>query len=216
MNNSRRGVLAAGLALIITACTKKVPDKPAVKPAAKKEPTTKPPEPDTIKLALVTSKGEIVLELEAKKAPITTANFLHYADTHKFDGATIWRALKVDNTRGFIQGAALNPPYPPIAHEPTTQTGLSHTDGVISMPRYGLGTAASDFTISVGDMTYLDAGGTGSEDKQGYAAFGHVIKGMDVVHAILNGRIDKKRHEDGLEGQMLAEPVVILSAHRID
>ncbi|HTN39539.1 MAG TPA: peptidylprolyl isomerase, partial [Asticcacaulis sp.] len=96
--------------------------------------------------------------------------------------------------------------YPPIPHEPTTETGLSHTDGAISTARYAIGTASNEFTICVGDMTYLDAGGTATPDKQGYAVFGHVVSGMEIVKHILKSRLD---------GETLVKPVIITSAHRI-
>ena len=206
----KRTFLTAGMAMIVTACS-----KPAAKPAPKPAAPPAPPPPETVRVSLMTSEGEIVLELEAKKAPLTTANFLHYIDTGKLDGGHFWRALKVGKTDGFIQAAITTPPYPPIAHESTKQTGLSHTDGVISMSRYAPGTATIDFTISVGDMTYLDAGGSGSADGEGYAAFGHVVSGMDVVKRILHGRTDRKRDEDGLEDQMLAKPVTITTARHL-
>ncbi|ESQ88376.1 peptidylprolyl isomerase [Asticcacaulis benevestitus] len=206
----KRTFLTTGLALIVAACS-----KPASQPAPKPVTPAAAPPPDTVKISLMTSEGEIVLELEAKKAPVTTANFLHYVDTGKLDDGHFWRALKVGKAEGFIQAAITTPPYPPVRHESTQQTGLSHTDGTISMSRYAPGTATIDFTISVGDMTYLDAGGSGSADGEGYAAFGHVVSGMDVVRRILRGRTDRKRDEDGLEDQMLAKPVTITTARRL-
>ena len=209
----KRTFLTAGIALIATACAKPA-TKPDPEPASHAAPPPPPP-PETVRVSLMTSEGEIVLELEARKAPLTTANFLHYVDTGKLDGGNVWRALKVGKNDGFIQGAITTPPYPPVAHESTKMTGLSHTDGTISMSRYAPGTATIDFTISVGDMSYLDAGGSGSTDGEGYAAFGHVVSGMDVVKRILHGRTDRKRDEDGLEDQMLAKPVAIISARRV-
>ncbi|MDV6331262.1 peptidylprolyl isomerase [Asticcacaulis sp. 201] len=206
----RRYLLMAGAALTVAACSRPVEKKSAPVAAA-----LSPPLPDTVTVRLQTSEGDIVLRLERKKAPITTANFLHYVDTGKLDGAHFWRALKVGTKQGFIQGAISTPPYAPIAHEPTTQTGLSHTDGAISLSRFAPGTATIDFTISVGDMTYLDAGGTGSADKLGYAAFGHVVEGMEVVKRILHDPVDRKRDEDGLEGQILKAPVTIIKASRV-
>ncbi len=97
----------------------------------------------------------------------------------------------------------------------TKETGLSHTDGTLSMSRFAPGTATADFIICVGDNTFLDAGQGGSDDKLGYAAFGHVVKGMPVVHAILEGKIDKHTREGGWAGQMLAKPVDIISAKRL-
>jgi peptidyl-prolyl cis-trans isomerase A (cyclophilin A) len=168
------------------------------------------------RVALTTAKGTIVIELEAKKAPITTANFLKYVDGHKYDGATFWRAAN-SGASGFIQASPVGPTFPPIKHESTTQTGLSHTDGTISMSRFAVGTATGDFVLCVGDNTFMDAGpNSGSDDHQGYAAFGRVVKGMNVVNAILHGHIAKgKAKQGGWTGQMLAVPVKIISAKQV-
>ena len=171
---------------------------------------------DHPRVAITTAKGTIVIELEAKKAPITTANFLKYIDGHKYDGATFWRAAN-SGPSGFIQASPVGPTYPPIKHESTKQTGLSHTDGTISMSRFAVGTATGDFVLCVGDNTFMDAGPqSGSDDHQGYAAFGHVVKGMNVVNSILHGRIAKgKAKAGGWSGQMLAVPVKIISTKRV-
>lgn len=161
--------------------------------------------PDTVRVALETSYGRIVLELDGKHAPQSTANFLHYVDTHKLDEGAFYRAIRAGDA-GFIQFNSGDRTYPPIPHEPTTETGLSHTDGAISTARYAIGTASNEFTLCVGDMTYLDAGGTATPDKQGYAVFGHVVSGMDIVKRILKSR---------LAGENLVKPVVITTAHRI-
>ncbi|MBW8882862.1 MAG: peptidylprolyl isomerase, partial [Asticcacaulis sp.] len=103
-----------------------------------------------------------------------------------------------------------------IAHESTKKTGLSNTDGTISMARYAPGTAAEDFFICVGDMTFLDAGKDPSGDNQGFAAFGHVVSGMDVVKAILTGKTAAhKKGDDNMKGQMLAQPIKIVAAKRV-
>ena len=171
---------------------------------------------DHPRVAITTAKGTIVIELEARKAPITTANFLRYVDGHKYDGATFWRAAN-SGPSGFIQASPDGPTFPPIKHESTKQTGLSHTDGTISMSRFAVGTATGDFVLCVGDNTFMDAGPqTGSDDHQGYAAFGHVVKGMKVVNNILHGRIAKgKAKAGGWSGQMLAVPVKIISTKRV-
>jgi peptidyl-prolyl cis-trans isomerase A (cyclophilin A) len=171
--------------------------------------------PDTVGVAIETSDGEIILELDGKHAPQTTANFLHYVDTKKLDNGAFYRAIRAGSA-GFIQFNSGDRTYPPIPHEPTTETGLSHTDGAVSTARYAVGTASNEFTICIGDMTYLDAGGTATPDRQGYAVFGHVVSGMDIVKRILKSPISKARPAPGdTQGEMLAKPVVILSAHRI-
>ncbi len=216
----RRQILPVALAVLaagISACSK---------PAEAPKPAPPPPvhkvlaggldvPPDTVRVAIETSEGEIILELDGKHAPITTANFLHYVDMHKLDSGTFYRAVKAGQF-GFIQFNSGDRTYPPIPHEPTSETGLSHTDGAISTARYALGTASNEFTIVIGDMTYLDAGGTATPDKQGFAVFGHVVQGMDVVKHILHNPISKAKPAPGdWAGQSLANPVVITSAHRI-
>lgn len=222
----RRHFLAGGLAFITTlvaACSRtpqKSENAPAPKaavPVAAPKPVAPPPPPppETVKVSLMTTKGEIILLLEAKKAPLTTANFLHYVDTHKVEGSHFWRAAHSQDS-GFIQASITGPTYPPIAHESTKMTGLSHTNGAISMSRFAPGTATGDFILCVGDNTYMDAGRDGSTDHLGYAAFGHVIKGMDVVKRILAGRIDSHTREGGWAGQMLKNPIEITAVKRIE
>ncbi len=168
------------------------------------------------KVAIETSKGTIVVALEETKAPISTKNFLHYVDTHKFDGTVFYRALRYGPDAGLVQAGGGERPYAPIAHESTKKTGLSNTDGTIAMARYAPGTAAEDFFITVGDMTFLDAGKDPSGDNLGFAAFGHVVSGMDVVHSILAGKtVTHKKGDDNMKGQMLAAPIKIISAHRV-
>ena len=222
----RRQFLKAGLALALATlagCDKPKPmitsdDDDDSAPAPKKPaaPPPPPPLPDLVHVRLKTEKGDIVLELEAKKAPITTANFLHYISAHKYDGAHFWRASKASATAGFIQTSPVGPTFPPIAHESTKVTGLSHTNGAISMSRYDVGTATGDFIIVVGDLSYLDAGHDPKGDNQGYAVFGHVTEGMDVVRAILHGKIDKHTPEGGWKGEQLAKPIAITTATRTD
>lgn len=210
----RRNFLAAGLALATTtllACSKPE-EKPAPPPAP---PPPPPPPPETVTVRIETAKGPIVIRLENKKAPITTANFLRYLDAKKLNGAYFWRAMKGYQGSGFIQASAVGLKYPPIQHEPTSKTGLTHTNGAISMGRYDLNTATNEFVICVGDMTYMDAGRDPKGDNQGYAAFGYVIEGMDVVRAILHGKIRKEKVQGGWDGQMLAEQVLINSAVRV-
>jgi len=211
----RRKFLAAGLALATTtlmACSKP-PEKKAPPPPP---PAPPPPPPETVTVRIETAKGPIVLRLEAKKAPITTANFLRYLDAKKLNGAYFWRAMRGYQGSGFIQASAIGLKYPPIQHESTKQTGLTHTNGAISMGRYDLNTATNEFVICVGDMTYMDAGRDPKGDNEGFAAFGHVVKGMDVVKKILYSRISNKKAAPGeWQGQTLATPVKIISAKRV-
>jgi len=165
-----------------------------------------------------TPQGDIIVELYADKAPITVKNFLHYVDTHRLDGATFYRSSTPPGEKSFdygiLQGGLQNDPkkvFPPIAHESTAKTGLSHTDGTISMTRYAPGTATADFSICVGDQTYLDA----TPKDPGFAAFGHVVEGMDVVKKLLAQPRDPNKGVGVMKGEMLAKPVPILTVRRV-
>ena len=190
----------------------------AVGPALAQAPAATPPA--NPKVAMETGQGSITLELYADKAPITTANFLKYVDAKRYDGATIYRALHTpgDPTTGLIQGGArFDPAHPiaPIAHEPTTLTGLAHKDGTISLARRAPGTATSDFFICVGDAPYLDADPKAPGDNLGFAAFGRVIDGMDVARKILGLPISPTTGAPDMVGQMLDPPAPIVSMRRM-
>jgi peptidyl-prolyl cis-trans isomerase A (cyclophilin A) len=175
------------------------------------------PVPATVQVVLKTALGDIVLAVETERAPVTAANFLRYVDQKRLDGSEFYRAaaLTEDGQYGLIQGGLRGNPkrvFKPIAHEPTTVTGLSHVNGAISMARADPGTATADFFIVVGDLVSLDAQPDGGDP--GYAVFGHVSDGMDVVHVILSQPTSATAGQGDLKGQMLAEPVKILSARR--
>ena len=184
---------------------------PAVPPPA---PTVAPV---TVNVVITTSEGPITVALEKTRAPKTTANFLRYVDAKRFDGITIYRAMKLGDGLGLIQGGAQNDPkrlFAPVAHEPTTQTGLSNKDGAIAMARDAPGTATADFFIAVGDISTLDAQPGQPGDNLGYAAFGHVIAGMDLVRRILEAPTSPTTGPPGMVGQMLAPPIKILTVRR--
>lgn len=177
---------------------------------------------DTVRVAMVTSLGTITIDLDGKHAPVTAANFLHYVDTRRFDGITFYRAMHLawgDQPNGLIQAGQRDPRrlFAPIAHEPTTQTGLSHKAGALSMARREPGTATADFSILLSDITGLDADPKGSDaDAQaGYAVFGHVTAGMDVVRKIWDAPISPTLGEGVMHGQMLADPVMVLNVRRV-
>jgi len=157
-----------------------------------------------------------VLELDAAHAPVTTANFLRYVDQKRYDGAVFYRSMKLADT-GLIQGGIRDPRklLPPIAHEPTTQTGIKHDTGAISMARGAPGTATSDFFIMTGPMPGLDAHPEQSGDNLGFAAFGHVVEGMDVVRSILAAPTSPTKGEGVMKGQMLDPEVKIVAAKRV-
>ena len=169
------------------------------------------------RVALETSAGRIVIEVDDRKAPITGANFLRYVDEHRLDGTTFYRAMKSSPATGLVQGGTNNDPariLSPIAHEPTTQTGLSHVDGAVSMARYAPGTATGDFFVSVGPTPSYDAGRSYSVDADGFAVFGKVVEGMEVVRAILVAPTSPTEGEGFMRGQMLDPKIVIVSARR--
>jgi peptidyl-prolyl cis-trans isomerase A (cyclophilin A) len=163
-----------------------------------------------------TPRGDIVLELAAAKAPITCANFLRYVRTRRFDGSSFYRVVRTPGapTTGLVQGGLQNDPaklLAPIRHESTAITGLKHLDGVISMARNAPGTATADFFICVGDTPSLDADPAAPGDNQGFAAFGRVIEGMEVVRTILALPSNGKARNPVMQGQILDPPVPILS-----
>ncbi|MEM6710554.1 MAG: peptidylprolyl isomerase [Pseudomonadota bacterium] len=169
---------------------------------------------------LRTALGTIVVELYPDRAPITVANFLRYVDGGHYDGASFYRTVRYANDRGspkieVIQGGLGDVVvFDPIAHEDTVQTGLTHSDGVISMARGAVGTASSEFFIVIGDQPGLDKGQRRNADGQGFAAFGRVVDGMAVIRAIHTSPSNAPSDNDYTQGQIIEAPVVIESAKR--
>jgi peptidyl-prolyl cis-trans isomerase A (cyclophilin A) len=167
------------------------------------------------KILMKTELGDILIEVYPDKAPVTVANFLRYVDEGRFEGALFFRAVTMDNQpnmeikieiiQGGLSRAANARPLPPIEHETTDETGILHKDGTISMARLMPGSASSDFFICVGDQPSLDFGGMRNRDGQGFAAFGMVIEGMDVV---------RKIQQQPSERQYLTTPIKIFSIKR--
>lgn len=177
------------------------------------------PAPATVKVTLATKEGPIVLELEKERAPITAANFLRYVDQKRLDGAAFYRAAKAPNAPdyGLVQFGTRNEPkrtLPPIAHEPTSKTGLTHKSLTISLARAAPGTGAGDFFILVGDTPSLDANPAQSGDNQGFAAFGRVVEGEALIRQMLAAPTDPNKGEGVMKGQYLAAPITIVSARR--
>ncbi|MFM7736317.1 MAG: peptidylprolyl isomerase [Alphaproteobacteria bacterium] len=162
-----------------------------------------------------TGKGAITAELDAAHAPETVANFLRYVDAGLYEGGRFHRTVRADNQPGdqvrieVVQGgpdpAVAGRGFPPVKLERTSRTGLRHVDGTLSMARADPDSATADFFVCVGDQPELDEGGRRNPDGQGFAAFGRVVRGMDVVRAI---------HESPAEGQRLAPPVPIERVRR--
>jgi peptidyl-prolyl cis-trans isomerase A (cyclophilin A) len=170
-------------------------------------------QPQLVPIAIETSLGRIVVDLDETDAPVTTANFLHYVDTHRFDGESFYRAMPV-GTGGLIQGGIRSDArklFPPIAHEPTSKTGLHNVGGAISMANAGPGTARADFFILASDIPSFDA----TASDPGFAVFGHVAEGMDVVQKILAAPVSPTAGEGAMKGQMLDPPVKIIKVERV-
>ncbi len=178
-----------------------------------------PPDPATVRhVILQTSAGPITLAIETVRAPVTAANFLRYVDQRRLDGVSFYRAMRIGDG-GLIQGGTRGDRarvLRPIPHEPTTQTGLSHTDMAISMARGAPGTADGDFFIIVGgQMAGLDANPAGSGDNGGYAVFARVVAGQDVIRTILAAPTSPTEGEGVMRGQMLSPVVRIITARRV-
>lgn len=186
-----------------------------IAPAAAQPPAVAPP--SDVRVALDTSAGRIVVVVHMAKAPVTARNFLRYIDQKKLDGTSFYRGVGAADY-GFVQGGTQNAParvLPPIAHEPTTQTGLTHDDGALSMARYAPGSATGDFFIVLGKMPAMDANPQAAGDNQGFAVFAHVVEGMDVVRTILSAPKSPTAGEGVMKGQMLEQPVAIVTARRL-
>jgi peptidyl-prolyl cis-trans isomerase A (cyclophilin A) len=162
-----------------------------------------------------TGMGDISVEVDLARAPVTAANFLRYVDAGLYDGSVFHRTVTMANQPKdavrieVIQGGLLaaEREFPPIAHETTAATGLKHLDGTVSLARSKPGSATSSFFFCVGPQPELDFGGKRNPDGQGFAAFGRVVSGMDVVRAI---------HARPAEGQSLKPPVAIFSVRRVE
>ena len=214
----RRFAAIALLCLLATPAFAQAGAPPAPTPAQNQAPVTAP-KPATVHVTLVTTEGTITLELEKERAPITTANFLRYVTAKRLDGMTFYRAMKFGDGGGLVQGGVRNDPkrlFPPIALEPTSRTGLAHLDGTISMARTAPNSATADFFITIGPMPSLDADPKQPGDNLGFAAFGHVVDGMDVIRRIRDAPTSPTEGEGVMKGQMLAPPVRIISARRVD
>jgi peptidyl-prolyl cis-trans isomerase A (cyclophilin A) len=182
-------------------------------------------------VVLETEKGTIEIEVDVQRAPATAANFLKYVDAGLYDGGVFHRTVRPDTeTRPDVPiqviQARMNldrrgERLPPIPLERTNVTGIRHTDGVVSMARTTADTATHEFFICIGDQPLLDFGGKRNEDGQGFAAFGRVVAGMDVVKAIQASPVASLRPRGGGAGdappapsQTLLPPIRILKAAR--
>ena len=176
----------------------------------------------TVKLVMQTSEGNINVELYPERAPMTASNFLRLVDGGYYDGATFYRVVNPGNDNGkpeisVIQGGRgeSESPFAAIEHESTEQSALKHLDGTISMARGDIGTASSEFFICLGAQPGLDFGETRNPDRQGFAAFGRVIAGMEIVRRINGMPARGPAYSAYVEGQILSEPVRIESVRRL-
>jgi peptidyl-prolyl cis-trans isomerase A (cyclophilin A) len=170
-----------------------------------------------VRVLVQTELGDIVLEVDTKRAPNTAANFLRYLDAGHYDGGTFHRTVKMDNqpdspVKIEVIQAAVNADrakdgFPPIPIERTSVTGLRHTDGAISMARGQPDSASSGWFICINDQPSLDFGGGRNPDGQGFAAFGRVVQGMEVVRKI--------QQAPNTDAQRLTPPIKILKIARI-
>lgn len=175
-----------------------------------------PPPKAPVRVLFETALGAIEVEVDAVHAPVTAANFLKYVDAGRYDGGRFHRTVTLGNqpqspVKIEVIQAGMDPSkekddFAPIALERTRDTGLSHKDGTLSMARAGPDSATSDFFVCIGDQPSLDFGGKRNPDGQGFAAFGRVVKGMDVVRKIQAAPAD---------GQSLTPPVLIIRARRL-
>jgi peptidyl-prolyl cis-trans isomerase A (cyclophilin A) len=177
-----------------------------------------------VRVRVQTELGDIVLELDPKRAPGTTANFLRYVDAGHYDGGTFHRTVKMDNqpespVKIEVIQAGVNPErakdgFAAIPLERTSVTGLAHKDGAVSMARGAPDSASSGWFICINDQPSLDFGGARNPDGQGFAAFGRVASGMDVVRKIQQAPSSTNR-SNNTEAQRLTPPIRILKVTRL-
>jgi peptidyl-prolyl cis-trans isomerase A (cyclophilin A) len=179
--------------------------------------SARPAAQSPVRVLVQTELGDIVLEVDAKSAPNTAANFLRYLDAGHYDGGTFHRTVKMDNQpdspvkieviQAGVNADRAKDGFPAIPLERTSVTGLRHVGGAISMARGQADSATSGWFICINDQPSLDFGGARNPDGQGFAAFGRVVQGMDVVRAI--------QRAPNTDAQRLTPPIKILKAARV-
>ncbi len=168
-------------------------------------------------ILIQTEYGDITAELYPEQAPLTVANFLRYVAAGFYTGARFWRTvtlnpdnqpnneIKIEVIQAGVAPTRVDEKFPPLPLERTTLTGLRHVDGAISMARFAPDSAQADFFICIGDQPALDFGGLRNPDGQGFAAFGQVTTGMEVVRRINRAACSE---------QTLSQPITILRIDR--
>lgn len=188
------------------------PPPPLPVPVPVEAPDTRP------YVALVTDLGTIVVRLENKRAPVTSANFLRYVDAKRMDGFQFYRSTKSWGPANQLIQAGnrgdARKNFPPIAHEPTKTSGLTSCKGALSMARLNPGDATTDFFLLLSDIKGFDSDAPGS-DGVGFAVFGEIVTGADIAERIFNAPISPTAGEGVMVGQMLAPPVTIKTARRV-
>ena len=199
---TRHLILAALVAILAApAFSQAVPPPPA-----------QAPKDDLVRVAIDTEKGRIVVALDRGRAPLTTANFLAYVDKGYLNGQPFYRSMPLTGG-GLIQGGSRDgaKQLPPIEVESTASTGLRNKAGAIVMANAGPKTTRSDFFILTVDVPTFDAGAAGP----GFAPFGQVVEGMDVVQAIFASPRSPTKGDGAMKGQMLEPVVKITKATRV-
>jgi peptidyl-prolyl cis-trans isomerase A (cyclophilin A) len=210
--NRRFVLIAAPLLLALTAAA----------PAKKRATPPPPPVADYVTINLVTTLGTIQIELDHKHAPLTTENILRYVDQRRLDNSSFYRSMRLawgTPPNGLIQGGVQMDPkrtLKPVAHEPTTQTGLKHKAGAVSLARNAPGTGMAEFSILLSDLESLDADPKGAtpDAQAGFAVFGKVTSGMDVVRKIWDSPLSATKGQGSMKGSMIDVPVKILTVRR--
>ena len=175
-----------------------------------------------VRVEMAVAAGMIAIEVDVARAPLSSGDFLHYVDARRYDGGVFSRVVRPGNDHGrvpiaVVQGGARrgSGSFGTIAHESTHATGLAHLDGTVSLPRDAVGSASgAEFFICIGDQPALDFGGGRNADGQGFAAFGRVVSGMDLVRAIWHMDAGGPSPDAYTAGQMLLGPVPIIRARR--
>jgi peptidyl-prolyl cis-trans isomerase A (cyclophilin A) len=185
--------------------------------------TSLPVAAEDVHVVLETALGNIRIAVFSERAPASAESFLEFVDRGFAEKASFYRSVRRDNDRGtptieVIQGGLTSDEevLRPVAHESTADTGLEHRDGTVSLARAEPGTASgATFFICIGEQPALDYGGMRNPDGQGFAAFGEVVEGMDVVRAIHALPSDGPTDEPYFRGQLITEPVAITGARRV-
>jgi len=209
---TRSRVLAGAVAALVATAAALAPLLASAQPRAK------------VRVRVQTTLGDIVLELDPAKAPGTTTNFLRYVDAGHYDAGIFHRTVKMDNQpeskiKIEVIQAGVNPAkakegFPAIPLERTSVTGLKHVDGAVSMARGTADSATSGWFICINDQPSLDFGGLRNPDGQGFAAFGRVISGMDVVRKIQQAPSSSDR-KTNTEAQKLTPPIAVTKVSRV-